>query len=152
MQGRLSSPPPASWTLLSRQILKSMVPLPSNTAHCICRLTDSCSHKQCPLQEQQAVGVFKLSLLFSCPHQPLSPAGLPTPIYRCLQECSPLVLTHLTGVLASHWNKASTNHPSCDPSTVTEVVIPLADFILKHRHLHLLQSLSLAPICLGNKF
>lgn len=70
---------------------------------------------------------------------------------RHLHERSPLVLPYLTGVPASYRNNASTKHPGCDPSRVTEVVISLTDFILKYRHLCLLQLPSSAPICLGNQ-
>lgn len=151
MQGR-TSPPQASWTLLSRQILKSMAPLPSNTAHYICSTDCLLFTKVVSTSGTAVVGAFN-SLCSSPVFTSLFPQMVyQHPICRCLQECSPLVLTHLTGVLASHGNKASTKHPSCDPSRVTKVVIPLTDFIVKHRHLHLLQSLRSAPICLGNKF
>lgn len=73
-------------------------------------------------------------------------------IYRHFQEHSPLILLHLTRVLASHRNKASTKHPGSDPSRVTEVLIYLTDFILKYRCSCLLQLPSSAPIWLGNKF
>lgn len=142
-KGRPSPPPLVSLKLVQRNItnLCGSISKQYCTSPISPILIDSiyCSYKYYPLQRQQVVGAFNCHLL--CTALPsVLPSHFPQKVHprsicRHLQECSPLVLPHLTGVLASHRNEASTEHPSCDPSRVNEVVISLTDFILKYRYL-----------------
>lgn len=152
-RGRTSHPPHVSWKLPSRERLLNG---PTSKQHCTTHISPLqiscvyCSRKYCLLQGQQVVGAFNCHLLHA-----VLPSVLSSPfswmicrhlyIYRHFQELSLLVLPHLAWILASHRNKASTKHPACDPSGVTEVVASLTDFILKYWHSCLLQLSSSAP-------